>query len=167
MGSVSDFGVSLSKRQFALIFGVDRDTVTRRLSDANLKPTGKRGGHPVYDLKAGWKIILEGGDGKQKDPDALEPFKRKAYYQAEHEKLKLQTERGELLSRIEVERETARLFEIMGRFLDTLPDALEREGGMDPRQVQKVEDLIDHMREELYAEIVDGADSALDAAQRS
>jgi phage terminase Nu1 subunit (DNA packaging protein) len=93
------------------------------------------------------------------DPDKLDPFQRKAHYQAEHEALKLQTERAELVPRIEVEQEMARIAKIIAQCFDTLPDRLERDCGMQPVAVAKVERCLDEVREELHRAVIEDEDA--------
>jgi hypothetical protein len=145
-------GVHLSLSAIANAWGRSRETVKNRLDAAGVQPADTQRGHPVFALKDvvnAFKYDFEGVE----DPEKLEPFARRAYFQAEHEKLRVQSAAGELLSRIEAEGEFARLFEIMGRFLDTLPDHIERAGGVKAHELQKIEDRIDKLREELYEEI--------------
>lgn len=155
-------GVHLSIRAFSEETGVHRDTIGKRIDDAGLKPSGDRGGHPVYRLKDLLTAVNGGVDGHQ-DPDELEPFKRKAYYQAEREKLQLQTERGELIPRIETEREQARIITVLVQAMDTLPDILERDCGATPSQLEKIEKICDHVREQIYGDLTqnEDADSAV------
>ncbi len=166
MSNVVDLGrgVHLSVRGIAEETGFDRDTVAKRLAAAKVKPSGKKGGHPVYRLRDALKAVYAFSDDGGIDPDKLEPFQRKAHYQAEHEKLKLQVERGELVPRIEVEQEMARVVKIFTRAVDTLPDKIERDCGAAPTVVEKIERELDVAREQIYAEIVsadtDDADGA-------
>lgn len=157
MGSVVELGrgVHLSVRGLAEETGFDRDTVTKRLTVAKVKPSGKKGGHPVYRLKEALKAIYAFADEDGGiDPDKLEPFQRKAHYQAEHEKLKLQVERGELVPRIASEQEMARVVKIMVRAFDTIPDKIERDCGAPALVVERVERELDAARESIYEQIV-------------
>lgn len=146
-------------------FGMDRRTAKSRLEGA--APDGELPtGHPGYYVSTAAPFLIGRpvAEGDEFDPDRLLPQDRLAYYRAEHEKLKIEQERRELLSRIEVEREFARFFETVGRFYDTLPDQLERDGALDPRSLAKLESILDGHREDLYqaltAEDDDGADRA-------
>lgn len=143
-----------------------RETIKRRLVDAGVEPTGQVRGHAVYALKDAVRAYLEGTDEGQ-DPDRLRPFERKAHYDAERQKLMLQIERGDLCSRIEVERLLARLYELMGRFLDTLPDHFERRGAATAVQLEILEELMDELREDLYQQIRQESMDADSAAEAS
>jgi hypothetical protein len=167
MGSVVELGrgVHLSLRGLAEETGFDRETLGKRLTAAKVKPSGKRGGHPVYRLRDALKAVYAfASDDGGIDPDKLEPFQRKAHYQAEHEKLKLQTERGELVPRLESEQELARVVKIFVRVHDALPDKIERDCGASPLMVQAIERELDAAREQAYAEILAEDDDAERAA---
>jgi hypothetical protein len=155
-------GVHLSIRAFCEEAGTDRDTTSRRVTEARCRPTGQRGGHPVYRLQDLLRASFFTGADGDADPDKLDPFKRRAFYQGELDKLKLGVERGELVPRIEVEQEQARTMKIVARFFDTLPDVLERDCGASPILLAKVEQRLDEVREEIYRELVaEDVDSAV------
>lgn len=157
-------GCNLSISTLAAEFGQTRDTVRKRLIDGDVQPSGKRGGYPVYRLKDALPALLGAGNGQ--DPDTMDPYKRKAHYQGEHEKLKLQVERRELITRIETEQEMAAMLKTVGEFYDVLPDTLERDCALSPATLQRVEEALDRSREELYlrlaAEEDEDAGSAAD-----
>lgn len=123
-------------------------------------------GHPGWRVSTAVPHLLGSAmsEGDGFDPDRLPPGDRLSYYRGEAEKLRIEQTRGDLLSRIEVERELARLVEIVGRSYDVLPDLLEREGAMDAKGLVRLEKILDGYREDLYqalnAEDDDGADRA-------
>jgi hypothetical protein len=168
MGRIVDLppGVNLSIRQFCEETSLDRDTTARKIKNAGLKPAGKRGGWPIYRLRDLLSSIYVTDEDGEFDPDKLDPFKRKAHYQAEHEKLSLQVQRSELLPRIAVEQEQARTTKIVARCFDTLPDIIERDCGVSPLIIAKIEQRLGMAREELYKEVIEidaeeDADSAV------
>jgi hypothetical protein len=141
---------------WAAELGVSRDVFRRVLSEAGIQPAGKKSGHPVYrgrDVIAAWITHVNGGD--ERDPDKLPPMERRAHYQAEHEKLRLQVERGELVPAIEVEQGHGQIFAIVTQAFDTLPDVLERDAGLSPLQLARVEKHLDELREALYQRLAD------------
>lgn len=157
-----DKALAFSLSSLSRELGTTRETLRKRLAAQDVKPAGKRSGFPVYrlrDVLAAWQGTAESGF----DPDRLDAFKRRAYYQGEHEKLKLQVERRELIPRIEAEQEMAQMLKITAECFDTLPDILERDCGLEPSVLVKLEDRLDKCREELYqrlaAEGEDNADS--------
>ena len=142
---------------------MSRDVFRRILSERGVQPAGKRGGHPVYRARDVLKALTSDFDGAD-DPDKLKPWERKAHYQAEHEKLRLQVERGELVPAIEVERGHGQIFAITTQGIDTLPDVLERDVGLTPLQLARVEKHLDEMREALYQALIEGEDDGADSA---
>lgn len=154
-------GTHLSVRAFAIETGQDRETVTRRIQAAGVKPSGQRGGYPVYRLKDLLRACYVTTADGELDPDRLPPFQRHAHYKAEAQKLAVEQERGELIPRIEVEQEQARVAKIITHGLDTLPDIIERDCGASPAMVARIEQHIDQVRERMHAEMV-GDDEAAD-----
>lgn len=158
-------GVHLSIRAFADETSMDRATVVKRLAAANVQPSGKRGGHPVYRLRDLLQAAVVTTDEGDLDPDKLKPFERHAWYKAEREKLQLQVERGELLPSLHVEQRYASMFKLVSEMFDTLPDVLERDCGATPMQLAKIEQRVDEVREELYSHLVETADDDAGAAE--
>lgn len=168
MGKVIDIdrGVHLSVTAFAQEFSSTRETITKRIADAKLKPSARRGGHPIYRLKDLFKAVYHTANGGM-DPDKLDPFQRKAHYQAEHEKLQLETERGQLVTAIDVEARFASSYKVMARWLDTLPDVMERDWGLVPALVTKIENKLNELREELYKQLTKDSEHAGSAVRQS
>jgi hypothetical protein len=152
MAKVAKFaaGTTLSIRAFCEQARKDRETVANRVRAARIAPVDKRGGYDVYLLGDLLDAVFIRDDSGQIDPARLPPFERKAHYQAEHEMLTLQTARAELVPRIEVEQEQARLMKIVAQCFDTLPDLLERDCAASSQMVATVERRLDRVREELY-----------------
>lgn len=142
--------------------GFHRQTIRNAIAAAGVKAAREVGGNPRYLLKDVLPVLYQ-GQGDAFDPDKLKPFERKAFYQAEREKLSLQVDRGELVSSLEVEQEQGRILKIMAQALDTLPDVLERDVGLSPQQAIRVEGHCDELRNALYKELTD-ADSTAEAS---
>lgn len=155
-------GVTLSLSQLAGEFLSSRETIKRRLDSANVPPVAMRGGHPVYRLRDAVGPLTTDPDAGT-DPDRLDPLKRKAYYQAELDKLRLQTERGEVIPVIEVEARFGAFTGLVVRWLDTILDVLERDAGMTPQQASKFEESLGRLRCEL-AEAIDADAAAAEVA---
>lgn len=154
-------GLHVSVSTLAAEFGVTRETAARRIADAGVKASGKRGGYPVYRLKDVYSVVLgQAGEDGAVDPDKLDPFKRQAHYKAEHLKLQLETEQRELIPQIEVEQEQARILRVVAMFLDTLPDVLERDCGLAASMIIAVEKRIDQVREEMHKALVEEEEAA-------
>lgn len=149
-------GLLCSISTLAAEFGMTRETVAKRIADAGVAPSGERGGYPVYRLKSVLQALLSISADGRVDPEKLDPFKRKAHYQAEAERLDLERQAGELIPRIEVEREQARVFVAIAQKLETLTDVVERDCGMNTEQIVRMEKAVNEIRELLYAELSAG-----------
>ena len=154
----------MSVTQLSRLTGIARETISRRLAEANVRGVEERRGHPVYRPRDALTAIYGAGVGESSDPDGMRPFERKAHYQAEHEKLRLQVERGELVPSIEVEQGHGQIFAIVTQAFDTLPDVLERDVGLSPLQLARVEKHVDETREALYQRLIEGEDDGADSA---
>jgi uncharacterized protein DUF1441 len=146
-------GIHGSIRQISEETGLDRDTVQKRISAANVVPSGKRGGHPIYRFRDVLKAVMLSRDDGQIDPDKLEPYQRQAHYKAELDRLKLEQETRELIPRIEVEQEQARSMRTMALMMDTMPDVMERDCGLSGETLSRLERHIDDCREQLYKQL--------------
>lgn len=161
MGAVidqSDRLVRFSIARLAEEFGMGRDTVSKRLAAANVKPDGKRNGYPVYRLRDACPALLDIGaldEEGNADPRTLPPDKRKAWYQSELARLNVETTARQLIPAAEVEAETSELVKHMVQFLDTLGDQLERDCGLSPEQVQRVNEYAESLRVRLHAEVTE------------
>jgi hypothetical protein len=138
----------------ARLFNVS-DRHVRRLAAEGIIPKAARNQYPLAGAVRGYITYLQGlvdGIGSN-DPDRLPPFQRRAHYQSELEKLKLEQERGELIPRMEVEQQYALLLKIVAECLDTLPDLLERDCGLSAKVLVRVEAALDRAREDLHARL--------------
>lgn len=147
----SDVLASLSR--FARAFDTDRETLRRCLLENNVEPAGEHAGHKLYALRHVYRAWTQATEDT--DPDKLTPFKRRAWYQGEREKLHLQVERGELLEGTEVERMLGQVLQLCARGLETAQDVVERDCGLAPAQAAKLEGHLDSIREELFQAIQD------------
>lgn len=149
MGEVVNYrdGDLWSISRLAEAFGVARRTVSARLIP--IKPAGERRGSPVYHIKDASAAILQvGGRGGGIMPDLDQfPEARKAWYQSENERLKFEKEIRQLIPESDVARNMAFLAKTVAAGLDSLPDLLERDAGIEPNAIELVIDVIDGLRE--------------------
>lgn len=146
--------VALSLTSLATEFDCARETMKRRLDQHKVLPCGQRRGFPVYRLRdalAAWRADEAAGW----DIDALSPLERRAYYQSENERIKVEVSTGSLVPAAEVEADYAELVKKIAQFFDTLPDVLERDAGITGEQVIRVQEACDRMREAIYAAVTD------------
>lgn len=145
--------VSISR--LAELLGMDRKTVSRRIADANIAPSGKRDGYPVYDGRKACEACLLpqsfGDESGPVDPRNLKPMERRAWYQSERERMAVEAEARQLIPAIEVQTEMAELVRTFVQFLDTLPDQLERDVAMTPEQIDAMGRAITKQRMSLYS----------------
>lgn len=124
---MSSPSVHLSLAAIAAELGSNRDTIVKRLTAANVKPSGKRAGYPVYRLRDVLAACYTSSGAGDTDPEKLKPFERHAFYKAEREKLQLQIECSELVSSSALARTIdtalARLLERIGELPDLCGDA--------------------------------------------
>lgn len=157
MGDVVDSkdAYNWSVSRIGQAFGMDRRTVTKRLQESGVLPAGSRRGNATYALSdVGPALFSEkgtatGGLDLDQFPDA-----RKAWYQSENERLKFEKEIKQLIPVSEFITELSKLAKAVAAGLDTLPDTLEREAGLDPDSIEIVQDAIDALREQLYQAVV-------------
>lgn len=149
MGDVVDrsdaFVWSISK--MAEFFEMDRKTVAKRIKDAGLKPAGERRGNAVYKALDVAKCILSPGGqpGTTLDLDQF-PEARKAWYQSELYRVQLEEKLGQLIPDTEYVRCMAAFTKSVSASLDSIPDVLERDAGLDPDSLMVVIEVIDAAR---------------------
>ena len=145
-------------------FGLHRDTVRKRLRAAGVVPAGQRGSTSVYALEdVGPALYSDMIGAAGSDPDDLPPQDRKAWYQSETERVKLEQQLRLLVPVEEAHREMSRLAKAVASGLDSLADMLERDAGLAPESIQLVEQVTDALREQMYqAVIADDGESADD-----
>ncbi|WP_447556417.1 DUF1441 family protein [Vreelandella sp. EE22] len=166
MGDVVDSkdAYNWSVSRIAQAFEMDRRTVTKRLQESGVIPAGSKRGNAVYALAdvgpalyQEVKPALAGGGNFDDYPDA-----RKAWFQSENERLKFEKEIKTLIPAHEFAREMSSLAKTVAAALDSLPDALERDAGLAPDAIERVQEVIDALREQMYQAVVadqeDGAD---------
>ena len=87
------------------------------------------------------------------DVDAMSPNDRRAFWQAENERLKYERETGELIPAYEVAQEMSILAKSVVQQLETLPDILERDAGLQPNALMRVQQVIDDIRDQMALHI--------------
>lgn len=163
VGNIDDaFEWSVSR--LARCFGVHRQTVRKRLTDAGVVPSGVRNGSSVYHVRDAAPAILapdmDATDPSAfSDPTRMHPSDRKDWYQSEQARVNLEKELRLLIPAEDVRREFARIAKDVGAILDQVPDTLERDAGVEPEQLERVERAIDSLREQLYQRVIEDDDS--------
>ncbi|GAA4879888.1 DUF1441 family protein [Ferrimonas pelagia] len=143
---------SISK--LAIAFGMDRRTVSKRLDGA--PAAGVERGAKVFKLAVAARALFGKSEaaGDQVDPDKLEPQDRLAYYKSERERLQYETEISQLMPDPLHRAELAKFAKVMVLELETLPDKLERDCGLPPSAVSKVQTMVDDVRNAMAEAII-------------
>jgi hypothetical protein len=145
--------VNLSISELSAELQQSRETIRKRLAELGIKPAGKRRHYPVFRLRDAIRALLSGPDA---DPGKLDPFRRKAHWQAEQAELRVAVDRGELIAREDVLATYAAALKPIRLVLETLPDILERDAGLSAQQVTRAERAIDDLREHLHGDVLKG-----------
>ena len=144
------FDLKLNINQIAELVGMHRQTVSQRV--AGLTPAiGSNSKLKLYALSDLIKIGL--AEKMTGDVDSLSPVERRAFWQAENEKLKYERDTGELVPAFEVAQEMSFLAKAVVQSLDTLPDILERDCGLPPAALMRVQQVIDDLRDQMAQQI--------------
>ncbi|GAB1653645.1 TPA: DUF1441 family protein [Mannheimia haemolytica] len=144
------FDLKLNINQIAELTGLHRQTVSQRV--AGLTPSlGSNSKLKLYALR---DLILTGlAEKMSADVDSLSPVDRKAFWQAENERLKYEEKTGELIPASEVAFEMGAMAKAVVQTLETLPDILERDCGLQPKDLIRVQQVIDDVRDQMALHI--------------
>ncbi|MEB8638648.1 DUF1441 family protein [Cronobacter muytjensii] len=143
----------LNINQIASLTGLHRQTVVSRLTSVPLAPgsNAKLKLFSIVDILA--DLLNRTPDPAQRKVDSMIPTDRKAWYQSERERIKLEAETSELIPASDVSREYSSMAKAVVTTLETLPDILERDCGLQPAAVARVQAIIDDMRDQLAQKI--------------
>lgn len=144
------FDLKLNINQIAELVGMHRQTVSQRV--AGLTPAiGSNSKLKLYALSDLIKIGL--AEKMTGDVDSLSPVERRAFWQAENERLKYERDTGELIPAYEVAQEMSAQAKAVVQSLETLPDILERDCGLSPSALVRVQQVIDDLRDQMALQI--------------
>lgn len=161
MGTVSQLNDAFAWNitRIAEAFGLHRDTVRKRLKEGRVKPTGKKAGVDVYALADVGPALFAAEVGNKSeddyDPNKMAPKDRKDFFQSERERLKFQTEIGELIPDSEYRLDFAEVLKFLVSAFESLPDNLERRQKVPPEVLQYVEGWADESRTYLYNKLLE------------
>ena len=157
-------GKLVCKSELAELFGISERTVTTyQKNGLPIENDGARGGQNSYNTRdvIEWfvefrvaKLISEKpGSGRDPEvdinPNSLEPQDRLAWYRSERERLNFEQETGELVHEKDHNDEMFKIGKAFVLVMETLPDQLERDCGLPPAAVAKVQSSIDDLRDQL------------------
>lgn len=138
--------LTLNISQLAALSGVHRQTAAARLQNLPVA-----GGHES-NLKLYRVVDIVSAFLALPPPVAegeMDAHERKAWYQSERERLKFEQETAQLIPASDVRREFAIWAKAVVQVLETLPDILERDCGLQPAAVSRVQSIIDDLRDQI------------------
>ncbi|THA00325.1 DUF1441 family protein [Rodentibacter pneumotropicus] len=142
------FDLKLNINQIAEVVGMHRQTASNRLSRFT-PATGSNAKNKLYFVRDLITAALEEQPEKMsKDVDELPPMERRAWFQSENERLRFEKEMGELIPAFEVAQQMSALAKYVVQHLETLPDILERDCGLPPNALIRVQQIIDDLRDQ-------------------
>jgi hypothetical protein len=142
---------------FADEFGLTRHSVRKKITDANVHPSGRHRSNPLYRVSdvAPYLIAAHGGGGDGEDaplpdPDRMHPADMNAYWSAQKNKVetsrahdKLLASRGQLLEYDHVEYGIAALLRTLREGLLVAGDLIDAEAGLSSKQRAILDEQID------------------------
>lgn len=145
--------------RLAELFGHTRETVAKKLKEGGAAPSDKRAGYAVYRIKdvalfTGGMVAVEQTPFESCDPDKLPPKERDAWYSSENRRIAFEKSQKLLLDKNETAKEIAETLKKVALTFDTLADVLERDVGLTPEQVEKVNSIADNIRGELANSLI-------------
>lgn len=147
--SIKDIQVSLS--QLADLLGMNRNSIARRLAD--IPRAGGNGSNlKLYLLGDALGALVM---PSMQENGKMSPQDRKAWYQSENERLKFEKEEREVIPVDEVVQVYSSMLKAVVMVLETLPDILERDCGLTPAAVNRVQGIIDDLRDEMARKVAD------------
>ncbi|EOW9163214.1 DUF1441 family protein [Vibrio cholerae] len=145
--------------RIAEAFSLHRDTVRKRLKEARVKPVAKRSGVDVYALADVGPALFSAEVGNKSEddynPNKMAPKDRKDFFQSERERLKFETEIGELIPDSEYRLDLAAVLKFLVSAFETMPDDLERRYNVPPEVLEHVEQWGDERRAWLYQKLIE------------
>lgn len=150
-----------NKKELASFFGVSTQAIDAWITRGCPVVEHAGPGRPwVFDFRevAKWRYGRESTTPTTINPENLPPRERLDWYRAERERTHHLREMSELLPASEFERGLADAFKLVSVTLESLPDVLERDCALPGPAVERCQNVIDRLREELYQRLVRGGD---------
>ena len=144
--------------EFGGAVGVEGATISKRLRAARISPASVNG-HLKYHLKDLIDATYLRDAAGATDPDKLNSYQRKAFFDSELNRLALEQKAGRLVPVEDLERRVAEVFKDVARFRDTIGDRLERDGVLSGASLERFEAHFQAAMGEL-ADVVSGKSEA-------
>jgi hypothetical protein len=147
--------LKLNINQLAAITDLHRQTISNRLR--SLEPAeGSNAKLKLYTLTdILTELFTRANDPQSTEVDSFSPQDRKAWFQSENERLRFEKEAGQLLPAAEVARQFAEMAKAVVQVLETLPDILERDCGLQAASVEMVQNKIDDLRNVIASRVME------------
>ena len=137
--------------QLSDLVGMNRNMVARRLRETELDG-GNGENLKQYELGKALRVLIM---PSVQENGEMSPQDRKAWYQSENERLKFEKEEREVIPVDEVVQVYSSMLKAVVMVLETLPDILERDCGLTPAAVNRVQGIIDDLRDEMARKVAD------------
>lgn len=137
--------------QLAELVGMNRNMVARRLRETEMDG-GNGENLKQYELGKALRVLIM---PSVQESGEMTPQDRKAWYQSENERIKFEESERQMIPVDEVAREYAVLAKAVVQVLETLPDILERDCALAPAAVNRVQSVIDDLRDEMARKVED------------
>lgn len=135
----------MSIAQVASEWGMSRDKVRRLL--ARVPTMGEKNGSPAYAIRDVARVMvldeLNISPDGDIDPERMPPKDRKDWYDGEARRLEIARKAGVLVEAELVREVIAGLFLKVRNTLSSLPDVLERDTGLEPDRIGRVQRAVD------------------------
>ncbi len=146
-----------NKAEIAAAFCVSLPTINDWIRrDCPVMQTGGRGiawKLDVFEVYA-WRFGVGESYDEDTDPDKMPPKERLDWYRGEREKTKDGQDKLKLLPAVEYETDLSASLKVVAMTLESLPDTIERDAGIDGNAVELVQATIDRLREKLYEKLI-------------
>jgi hypothetical protein len=145
-----------SLNQLSREFGIARETVAKRLNDADVQPSGTKRGHPVYSVKSAATAILlyqHTGVAGLSNPELMAPSDRRHWYASERDRTTLEKEQGLLVAVDDCREQIVKVALIASNVLEVLIDEIERDFDLPQEVVLALEEKLQDTRTVLANEI--------------
>jgi len=156
--SKAENGICLSIQAFSRELKCCRKRLGEKVKSAGLKPAGAGPtGYPTYRLADIVAMLLSEALERSAtggDPDKWSPRDRLAHFRGENERLKLEAAQGLLVPLEAFENTLSKTFKSLILGLETLPDVVELNCGLNADQVAVMLEIIDAQRQQLYQSLL-------------
>jgi len=133
--------------RLAIYFQLGRDTIRKKLELACIIPTTTIGQAKYYSIADAATAVFGATDiySAASDPDELKPSDQKDYWMAKQRELEYKQSIGTFLHQDDVRASFRALAESLSEKIQSFPDVLERDEGLEPRDVDRMIKLCDRL----------------------